>query len=69
MPYHEYTYNGPVMIFDRCVANHWKGTTMAISQQSAKSNLIYQYKKKNNLTASARVTLPGEVVNRDAVLV
>lgn len=69
MPYHEFTYDGPVMIFNRCVANHWKGATMAVSPEKAKSNLIYQYKKKNNLTASTKVTLPGKVINCDAVLV
>lgn len=56
----KYTYNGPVMMFGRWVAN-WKGETMADSEKKAKSNLIYQYKKKNKLVPSAKVNLPGEL--------
>ena len=44
----KYSYNGPVMEFDRCIANKWQGETMAVSEKKAKSNLVYQFKKKNN---------------------
>ena len=57
-----YSYKGPVMIFDRCVANSWYGETLAESKSKAKSNLAYQYKKKYNLSPGAKVTLPGKVV-------
>lgn len=67
--YQEYAYDGPVMVFDRCVANHWKGRTMATSPAKAKSNLIYQFKKQNNMIASTRVTLPNKVVNLEMALV
>lgn len=60
-PYHKYVYDGPVMEFDKLVANHWKGETMALSEKKARSNLAYQYKKKNNRIASVKVTLPGEI--------
>ena len=43
-----YLYDGPVMEFDTCVANRWKASTYAVSEKKAKSNLAYQYKKKNN---------------------
>lgn len=56
----KYAYNGPVMMFGKCVTN-WKGETMAESEKKAKSNLIYQYKKKNNLVPSAKINLPGEL--------
>lgn len=59
--YHKYTYDGPVMEFDRCVTDHWKGETMAISEKKAKSNLIYQYKKKNNRVVGTKITLPGVI--------
>jgi hypothetical protein len=49
------------MIFETCVCNHWKGETCAVSESKAKSNLAYQYKKNNNLVASAKVNLPGKV--------
>ena len=40
-----YSYTGPVTMFDRCVANYWKGETYASSERKAKSNLIFQYKQ------------------------
>lgn len=60
-PYHKYTYDGPVLEFDRCVADHWKGETMAPSAKKARSNLTYQYKKQNNRNTGTKVTLTGEV--------
>ena len=33
-----YSYTGPVTMFDRCVANCWKGETYASSEKKAKSN-------------------------------
>ena len=59
--YHKYVYNGPVLEFDRVVANRWKGETMAPSKAKAKSNLAYQYKKQNNRIAGSRITLPGDI--------
>lgn len=59
--YHKYSYDGPVMFFDKCVADHWRGETMAPTVQKAKSNLSYQAKKQLNLIAGTRVTLPGKV--------
>lgn len=59
--YHKYSYDGPVLEFDTCVADHWRGETMAPSEKKARSNLAYQYKKKNNRIASVKVTLPGEI--------
>lgn len=60
-PYHKYTYDGPVLEFDKCVADHWKGETMALTERKAKSNLAYQYKKQNNRNAGVKVTLPGKI--------
>lgn len=57
----KYTYNGPVLVFNNCVVNRWSGETWADSEKKAKSNLAYQYKKKNRLVPSAKVTLPGDV--------
>lgn len=59
--YHKYTYEGPVMVFDTCVASNWKGETMAPSEKKAKSNLAYQAKKQMNVVAGSKVTLPGKV--------
>lgn len=58
----EYTYKGPVMKHDICVANNWEASTYASSEKKARSNLTYQYKKKNNLIPSVKITLPGEII-------
>lgn len=60
-PYHKYTYDGPVVAFNRCVADRWKGETMAPTEQKARSNLAYQFKKQNGKIAGTRITLPGEI--------
>jgi hypothetical protein len=57
----KYCYDGPVLEFDICVADHWRGETIAPSESKARSNLAYQYKKKNNRVAGTRVTLPGRI--------
>lgn len=56
-----YMYDGPVMEFETCIANHWQGSTYAASEGKARSNLAYQFKKKNNRIAGAKITLPGKV--------
>ena len=57
-----YSYTGPVTMFDRCVANYWKGETYAPSEKKAKSNLAYQYRKQNGLIPGTRVGLSGKLV-------
>lgn len=56
-----YAYDGPVMEFDRCIANNWTGTTYATSEKKAHSNLVYQFKKQNNKLPSAKIKLAGKV--------
>ena len=58
----KYIYDGPVMEFDTCIANHWKGETMAPSRSKAISNLKYRFKKENNRLASAKIDLPGKII-------
>lgn len=60
-PYHKYAYDGPVLEFDTCVADHWKGETMAPTERKARSNLTYQYKRQNNRLPGTKVKLPGKV--------
>ena len=59
--YHKYTYDGPVMEFDRLLADHWKGETMAPSEKKARSNLIYQLKRQNSRIVGTKITLPGKI--------
>lgn len=56
-----YIYDGPVMEFNRLVDSNWHGETIAASEKKAKSNLAYQWKRRNNRIAATVVTLPGKV--------
>lgn len=56
-----YAYDGPVMEFNRCIADRWQSETMAKTTQQARSNLTYQYKKSHNRTPTAKITLPGKI--------
>lgn len=57
----QYTYDGPVMNFGTCILDQWHGTTYAVSEKKARSNLAYQFKKNNNRITGSRITLPGKV--------
>lgn len=57
----KYKYEGPVMMFDTCIMNQWKGETVAVSESKAKSNLAYQFKKQNNRIAGSNISLPGKL--------
>lgn len=59
--YHKYIYDGPVMEFNNLIAEHWKGETMAPSENKARSNLIYKFKINHNRVASSKITLPGKI--------
>ena len=58
----KYFYDGPVMEFNTCIVNHWKGETFAPSEAKARSNLAYQFKKNNKRIASSKITLPGQLI-------
>lgn len=59
--YHKYLYDGPIMEFDRCIDDHWKGETMAKTESKAKTNLAYQYKKMYGRAAVTKISLPGKI--------
>ena len=59
--YHVYEYEGPVLEFDQCVTDHWKGETIAPSGKKARSNLAYQFKKNNSRITGTKITLPGKI--------
>lgn len=60
-----YQYNGPVMLFNRCIADKWSGETRAVNKEKAKSNLAFRYKTDHHLTRTAKITLPGTVVEKE----
>jgi hypothetical protein len=57
-----YSYDGPVLEFETCVAYRWTASTRAVSEKKARCNLAYQYKKSNNKVPYAKITLPGKLV-------
>ena len=56
-----YHYNGPVLEFDKIVANHWSASTRAESEKKARSNLAYQFKMKNGKVPRSMITIPGKL--------
>lgn len=60
-----YSYTGPVLEFDRCIANNWSAATYAPSEKKARSNLAYRFKKEHGKTAATKITLPGKIVRVD----
>ena len=61
----KYSYDGPVMEFDRLIADRWKGETMAPSESKARTNLIYQFKKKNHRMPGSKISFPGKITMMD----
>ena len=62
---HTYVYKGPVMLFDKVVADNWSASTNAVSDGKARSNLAYKFKKQFNMVPSMRIILPGELKRLD----
>ena len=56
-----YHYNGPVLEFDKIVANHWSASTRAESEKKARANLAYQFKMKNGKVPRSMITIPGKL--------
>lgn len=57
-----YFYDGPVLEFNRIVANHWTGTTRAETEKKARSNLAYQFKKQYGREVRSKITVPGKLI-------
>lgn len=58
---YKYSYDGPVMEFDRVITDRWSSSTIATSEKKARCNLTYQFKKQFGKVPSAKITLPGEI--------
>lgn len=56
-----YLYDGPVLEFDRIVANYWSSSTKAASEKKARSNLAYQFKMESGRTPRSKITIPGKL--------
>lgn len=57
-----YSYDGPVLEFDKIVTNHWQAQTYATTESKARSNLAYQFKRNTGRVPRTKITLPGKVV-------
>lgn len=57
-----YSYDGPVLEFDRIVANRWQAQTYATTEAKARSNLVYQFKRSTGRVPRSKITLPGKIV-------
>jgi hypothetical protein len=59
-----YKYDGPVLNtpYTGVINNRWVASTCAISEEKAKSNLAYQYKKKYGLVANTKIYLPNSLM-------
>lgn len=58
---YKWHYYGPVKEFNKLVAENWYGETIAVSEDKARSNLAYQYKKQHGKAARSKIILPGVV--------
>lgn len=56
-----YSYDGPVLEFEKIIANHWKATTHAVSEQKARSNLAHRFKMETGRSTRSRISLPGKL--------
>lgn len=56
-----YSYDGPVLEFDRIIANHWKASTRAVSEEKARCNLAHQFKQQYGRVPRSRITVPGKL--------
>lgn len=56
-----YAYNGPVLEFDRVIADHWIASTRAESEKKARCNLTYQFKMQSGRIPQTKITIPGKL--------
>lgn len=60
-----YTYNGPVLYYEKVIANNWRGETTAESKAKAISNLKYQFKNQVNLASGVGgISFSGSITER-----
>ncbi len=57
-----YSYDGPVLEFDKIIAEHWQGQTYAVSEAKARTNLAFQFKRETGRVPRTKITLPGKIV-------
>lgn len=58
---HKYEYDGPVYEFDTCVLGRWQASTIAVSEEKARSNIAFQYKRDFRKPVRTPIKLPGKL--------
>lgn len=58
-----YDYCGAVVCFGSILSHKWAGSTFAVSEEKARSNLTYQFKKQMGLVSEVPVVLPGQLIH------
>ena len=62
-----YSYEGPVLEFDKIIANRWRGQTYSVSEAKARTNLAYQFKRETGRVPRSKIALPGKIVKEEGV--
>lgn len=57
-----YSYDGPVLEFEKIITNRWQAQTYATSEAKARCNLSFRFKKENGKVPQTKITLPGKIV-------
>lgn len=57
-----YYYDGPVLAFNKIVANRWKASTYAVSEAKARCNLAHQFKRETGREPRSNITIPGKLI-------
>lgn len=57
-----YFYDGPVLEFDRIIADHWSASTRAVSEKKARCNLAHQFKMEYGREPRSKITIPGKII-------
>ena len=56
-----FSYFGNVKSFGKVVEEGYYAETIAVSEEKARSNFAYRYKREHGLTAGAKIELPGKI--------
>lgn len=56
-----YMYDGPVEYFGKCIADRWTAYTTAPTEDKARINLEYKFKKESKKEPWVKIVLPGKI--------
>lgn len=62
---YKYSYEGSVEGRDGCITKNWKGSTYAVSEAKARTNLAYQYKQEFGMEPYVKIKLPAKLTKSE----